>query len=374
MKLHLLGIPHTYTHPSFSCCAFTGKVLRFSPMMQYEGHHVIHYGNAGSESGAKEQVEILDAEEYKKLGGCEPGDEQYGNSAQIGSKLYQEFNGHLGQELEARVEPGDIICLPFGTAHMEALTGPRCKMAFWVETGIGYRQAFTRHRIYESNAWMNVHLGRETPNGVVMGYDYWFTIPNYYEPEDWPLGIGKMPSNEKPTIAFMGRLNEDKGLRIIEEIAKRMPHVDFTICGQGDPSPWVRKNVYPVSPFHGPPSEGRANYLGNAHAVICPTRYVEPFGGVAVEALLCGTPVIASAFGAFPEYIQDGFNGWLPRTLDDWITAVEKAITKGPDWDRDVIRNVAAHRFSMWNLSGQYTMAFAQISDLQRGGWYCDQL
>ena len=366
MKLHLLGIPHTYTHPSFSCCAFTGKVLRFAPMMSSKEFQVIHYGNEGSVSGADEEVEILKTAEFLRLGGCTPGEDQYGNAANVGSALYKEFNGHLSVELEARVEPGDIICFPFGTAHLEAVTGPRCKQAYWVETGIGYRQAFAPYRIYESNAWLNVHAGRENPNGVVTGNDYWFTIPNYYDPDDWPLG--RIPS--VPRIAFMGRLNEDKGLRIIDEIAKRRPDVDFFLCGQGDPTPWTkRKNTFAVSPFHGAPSEGRASYLGNSTAVICPTRYVEPFGGVAAEALLCGTPVIASAFGAFPEYIDGITNGYLCRTLDDWLKAIDNVIAGNLD-PRESIQEIARQKFSMWELAWDYKQAFEQISNLGKGGWY----
>lgn len=364
MKLHLLGIPHTYTHPKFSCCAFTGKVLRFSPMMRSVGYHVIHYGNAGSESGANEEVEILNADEYLKLGGCEPGTDQYGTSAKMGSPLYATFNARLAVELEKRVEPGDIICLPFGMAHIEALGGPHCQSAFWVETGIGYRNAFAPYRIYESAAWFYTHAGRENPNGVTMGNDYWFVIPNYYNPDDWPMA----PAFQRHTIAFMGRLNDDKGLRVLAEIAVRRPDIEFTLCGQGDPTPWLKSaNISYAPPIHG---EGRAEYLGTPAAVIVPTRYVEPFGGVAAEALLCGTPVIASSFGAFPEYVIHGSNGWNCRTLADWLKAVDEATAGGPGWDRNQIQRFARMKFSMWQLAHDYAAAFKQISQLSDGGWY----
>jgi hypothetical protein len=53
MRLHLPAIPHTITSPEFSHCAFTGKVLRFAPMMRSRGYEVIHYGVEGSGWGRR---------------------------------------------------------------------------------------------------------------------------------------------------------------------------------------------------------------------------------------------------------------------------------------------------------------------------------
>lgn len=369
--LHLLGIPHTYTHPKFSCCAFTGKVLRFAPMMIEQGYNVIHYGNEGSKSGANEEVQILDSFEYNELGGCEPNNSQYGKAANADSRLYKAFNNRLNLKLEERVNPGDIICLPFGSAHSRALHGENTKTAYFVETGIGYPKAFAPYRIYESYAWMYCHMGRENP-GVILGNDYWWVAPNYYDLDDWPLVNER--ERKKDTIVFMGRLNSDKGLEVIMEIAKRRPNIKFVLCGQGNAAPWtILPNVTSISPFHGPAREGRAAFLGTAAAVITPTRYVEPFGGVAAEALLCGTPVIASSFGAFPEYISHESNGWLCRTLQDWLDAVDMATKESAGMTYQSIREDAGWIFGMEIVGQHYAQIFRQISNLGDGGWYHNQ-
>ena len=62
MRLHLPAIPHTITSPEFSHCAFTGKVLRFAPMMRSRGYVVIHYGVEGSGG-----VDLLTREEWEQL-------------------------------------------------------------------------------------------------------------------------------------------------------------------------------------------------------------------------------------------------------------------------------------------------------------------
>ena len=67
IRLHLPAIPHTITHIEYSHCAFTGKVLRFSPMMKSRGYEVFHYGVEGSESEADKDIIIMNKEEWKHL-------------------------------------------------------------------------------------------------------------------------------------------------------------------------------------------------------------------------------------------------------------------------------------------------------------------
>jgi len=99
MRLHLLGIPHTQTTSEFSHCAFTGKVKRFSPMLQSVGYDVIHYGVEGAYSGAKYDVNVMTYDEWMhirtKLFKELYGDRQVmssdfiGDLANTGNELYQ---------------------------------------------------------------------------------------------------------------------------------------------------------------------------------------------------------------------------------------------------------------------------------------------
>ena len=356
MSLHLLGLPHTVTHRRFSACAFTGKVLRFAPMMRSTGYAVIHYGVEGAESGATEQVDVLSRETWMELGGKEPGTEPLGLAANSDSQLYRAFNAALIPRLRERIAPKDAICLPFGHAHAQAVAA--FPDAVRVETGIGYPLASERFRVYESNAWMHYHLGKEQQGGS----DYWWVIPNYYNPDEWPLGDGS-----GGYLVYLGRLSRDKGLDIVWEIAKARPDLEVVLCGQGDPSPWLTlPNISYRHPIHG---AGREKFLGEALCTLMPTRYIEPFGGVTVESLLCGTPVLGSSFGSFTETIENGSNGFRCRTLNEWLTAVEdvQADALYPRW---MIRAAAVERYSMWKLAHNYDRVFQQLSDLWGDGWY----
>jgi glycosyltransferase involved in cell wall biosynthesis len=355
MRLHLLGLPHTITREEFSHCAFTGKVLKFSPMMRAQGFEVIHYGVGGMDSGATEDVVMMTEDEQQALIGhaYDPSGAGFvGDVAHTDHPMYRLFNERLAERLAERVEPGDMVCLPFGHGHQ---AGTRRHQGINVETGIGYPTCIERFRIYESNAWLHWHLGREQRNG----FDYEWVIPNYFDVEAWDL-----QPEPGGYLLFFGRISAIKGLDIVVEIARRRPDLPVVLCGQGDPEPYlVAPNIEYRPPIFG---RARSALLGNALAVLMPTRYVEPFGGVAVEAQLCGTPVLGSTFGAFTETIEQGVTGFRCHTLGDWLAAIDAA----PLLDRTAIHAHARSRYSYAAVGPRYTAAFEQLHDLWGEGWY----
>ncbi len=355
MRLHLLGLPHTITTDAFSHCAFTGKVKKFSPMMRAMGYEVIHYGVEGSESGANVEVEVMSRAEQIALMGHDHSDSTkfHGDDANVGNALYRTYNAKLQPLLERYVEPLDIVCHPFGHAHAgyaETHKGQN------VETGIGYPTTCYDLRVYESRAWQAWHQGKHGRGGS--GYEW--VIPNYFVADEWPV-----VTDPQDYVLYFGRICDVKGLPTIVELAKRMPNQQFVICGQGDPT------LYLVAPniSYRPPIMGmdRAPLLGNAKLVLMPTNYIEPFGGVAVEAMLCGTPVAAVPYGVFPETIQHGQTGWHCRTLNDWVRAVELA----PIMDRQAIGAYARLRFSLEAVGLMYDKVFQMVQGLRTSrDWY----
>jgi glycosyltransferase involved in cell wall biosynthesis len=355
--LHLLGLPHTITTGAYSHCAFTGKVLRFSPMLRSVGYNVIHYGNEGAVSGANEQVDILSFNELNNyITKYDPtGPTFIGEVANLGTPLYEEYNKRLNIELKKRVSPKDIICLPFGIGHQAALAGVS---GTYLETGIGYMQAFAEFRIYESNCWYNWQSGKENRNGK----DYHWVIPNYFDISEWTF-----QPNKGQYLLYFGRICNAKGVEIVVEIARNRPDLKVILCGQGDATPYLKfPNIEYLPPKHG---KERDTLLGNALAVLMPTRYVEPFGGVTVEANLTGTPVLGSSYGSFTETIIQGINGYRCNTLGDWLAGIELVEEWGPQ-QRQQISDVARSKYDMYKLAHKYDDAIQQITDLQDKGWY----
>lgn len=352
MRLHLIGLFHTKTSIAYSHCAFTGKVLRFSKMMQAYGYEVIEYSNEGSESTADKHVVMLTDDEFNTLYGNRKEIDFHGDDATVGSKGHALFEERLIPALKENLEKEDIICHPFGHAHSRLLTEfPNHQH---VETGIGYPTLMPNSfRIFESYAWMHYHQGKENRQGK----NYEWVVPNYFDLDDWE------PSYEPGQyLAFLGRICSAKGLDTIKEIANYSPW-PIILHGQGDPTPWNHPNIEYRGPITG---KARSEFLRNSRAALMPTNFTEPFGGSGVEAMLCGTPLIAVDYGAFTETIIDGVTGFRCHTLQDWIDAVNRT----DDIDRLVVANTARSRYSLEVCGKKYDKIFKDINNLWNKGWY----
>lgn len=349
--LHLIGIFHTKHQEAFSHCAFTGKALRFSKMMVEQGYRVIEYANEGSESYASEKVVMLEDDEYDFIYGNRKATDFYGDNAVIGSSGHQLFEAKLVPALRERLSYQDIICHPFGHAHQRLTTDfPHCQH---VETGIGYSTLMPNsYRIFESYAWMHYHQAKENRSGR----NYEWVVPNYYDLDDW-----EPKASHGEYLAFLGRITSTKGLDTIKAIAEHSPY-PIVLHGQGDPSPWSHPNIEYRGPISG---KARSDFLRNARALLAPSQFIEPFCGMSVEAMLCGTPVISVDYGAMTETVQQGM-GFRCHTLSDWLEAIEKVETL----DRSVIANQARSRYSLDSCGRRYDKIFSQLNDLYRNGWY----
>lgn len=351
MTLHLVGIFHTVHAASWSHCAFTGKALRFPRMMQAQGFRVVEYSNGESESEAAEKVRMLAGEELVKMTG-RPAATGIHALAEIGTRWHKEFERRLIRAMAARVEPGDIICHPFGHAHARLMTVFPDNLH--VETGIGYPTTMGgSFRVFESYAWRHYHAGKAGRQSN----SYEFVIPNYFDVREWE------PSTAPGRyVAFLGRVAKCKGLDVVAEIAVRIG-LPVRAAGDGDPSPWAGSGIEFIGPLAG---RARSEFLRNAVCTLMPTDFIEPFGGSGVEGLLCGTPLIASDWGAFSETVVEGVNGFRPRTLREWLDAIEAA----PDLDRAGIAAAARRRYSLETCGGQYARVFRQLAALASQGWY----
>ena len=99
--------------------------------------------------------------------------------------------------------------------------------------------------------------------------------------------------------------------------------------------------------------------MSNAKCVLVPTIYGEPFGGVNVEAQLCGTPVLTTAFGAFPETVSHGKTGYICHTNAEFIEKAKLVDKLNPKKIRK-----HAERYLMDNVKKEYQAWFDQLYSL----------
>lgn len=384
IRLHLPFPFHTTPDPvKYSHCAFTSRAILFSKMMGQFGYDVIEYGNDG-ENSLGPDVTILSRDEHARFYPPLAHGEFWDKHCVLGTEAYNLFCQRLSSAMADIVKPGDIVLHPFGRPHTHLVK--RFKQAIHVEPFVGYNDApFGAFRIFESEAWRHYHLGRWElmrdprsdalmfPAEPGLAHNLSWVIPNARDPEDWPLGTG-----QGDYVLFMGRLCKAKGLDTAANIIKawHRKHPDdsmkFVFAGQGDISGLVTevqreaRELIDVVDYRGVVTgRDRARLIGDARCMICPTNYVEPGGGSAIEALMCGTPVVASDWGCFTESVRHGFTGYLCKTLADWIAAIEST---GKLWKRESIQAHAVLRFGTAHAAPLYDRCFRQLRDLLANG------
>jgi glycosyltransferase involved in cell wall biosynthesis len=246
------------------------------------------------------------------------------------------------------------------------------------EFGVGYEGTFTNFRVFESYAVMHLIYGSQ--NGFnTNGNHYDCVIPNFFDPADFPAGDGK----KGDYFLYLGRLIGRKGVRTAIEVCKRLGKT-LVVAGQGvktfdmfpatGNTPAISKIVTEAGEeFEGPIEfvgiadvKKRTELYHGAIATFIPTDYIEPFGGVNVESQMCGTPVITTDFGAFPETVEYGKTGFRCHTLDHFLFAARNVSKLDPQY----IRQRAIVNYSLDRVRLQYQEYFSMLADLWKAGWY----
>ena len=101
----------------------------------------------------------------------------------------------------------------------------------------------------------------------------------------------------------------------------------------------------------------KCDFLGNAAAVLCPYDWPEPFGIVLIEALACGTPVLAYRRGSIPEIIEDGVTGFICDNLEEMVTAIDRL----PLIQREQCRDSFEARFTVERMVHNYVALFERM-------------
>jgi glycosyltransferase involved in cell wall biosynthesis len=101
----------------------------------------------------------------------------------------------------------------------------------------------------------------------------------------------------------------------------------------------------------------RNELLGKARALLYPVQHPEPFGLVMVEAMMCGTPVVAMNLGAVPEIIDQGITGNRTTSVEDFSNALMQTISL----DRRLVRERAVTRFSQERMAHQYIEVYRKL-------------
>lgn len=165
-------------------------------------------------------------------------------------------------------------------------------------------------------------------------------------------------------LAFVGRISPEKRPDRAIEVARRAA-IPLKLAAKIDAvdATYFREVVQPL--LEGPYVEfvgeigdcAKSELLGGAAALVFPIDWPEPFGLVMIEAMACGTPVIAWDVGSVPEIVDHGVTGFIVRSVDEAVAAVRR-IDK---LDRARIRATFERRFSVTTMSNNYLGLYSRL-------------
>jgi glycosyltransferase involved in cell wall biosynthesis len=189
------------------------------------------------------------------------------------------------------------------------------------------------------------------------GIDYAATVYHGIDARQFPF----QQAPGEALVAF-GRIHPDKGTAEAIEIA-RLAGRPLTICGPVHDGRYHAERVLPhvdgerVRYLGNVGPADRALILGDAAALLHPIGFAEPFGLSVVEAMTCGTPVVAYPKGSMPEIVDTGITGYLADGVDAAVGVLDNALKL----DRRAVRSRALERFSADRMVEDYLRVYAAL-------------
>jgi glycosyltransferase involved in cell wall biosynthesis len=170
-------------------------------------------------------------------------------------------------------------------------------------------------------------------------------------------------------LVFFGRIHPDKGTREAIEIARRAGR-RLLLAGIIQDEAYFKKYVEPhidgrtVEYVGSVGPADRDVLLGQAAALLHPILFEEPFGLSVIEAMACGTPVIAFPRGSMPELVRDGENGFLVQDIDEAVAAVNRL----SEIRREHCRRFVEEGFSAARMVDDYIKVYQRVLAMRAAG------
>jgi glycosyltransferase involved in cell wall biosynthesis len=181
-----------------------------------------------------------------------------------------------------------------------------------------------------------------------------------------PLNLHTFRARPGNYFAFLGRASREKGLDRAIAIARRCG-MKLRIAAKIYPEEraYFADTIEPLMKAAGSLVEfvgevggrDKDEFLGNAYALLFPIDWPEPFGLAMIEALACGTPVIAFRNGSVPEVLDDGVTGFVVESIEEAVRAVARI----PELSRHACRAIFEERFDAARMARDYLEVYRRL-------------
>jgi glycosyltransferase involved in cell wall biosynthesis len=168
-------------------------------------------------------------------------------------------------------------------------------------------------------------------------------------------------TSKQEAFVFLGRIDPTKGVVEAIEIARRVgrPLLIAAKASDDDERRYLEQEVQPrlgdgIEFLGDVDADGKRELLSRARALLFPIRWEEPFGLVMIEAMACGTPVIAMRRGSVPEVVDHGRTGFIGNSVEELADACGRL----EELDAEDIRRVCEERFDVRPMTERYEDAY----------------
>lgn len=184
-------------------------------------------------------------------------------------------------------------------------------------------------------------------------------IANVYHGID--ISRFQFEKNPEAYLLFFGRIHPEKGTYEAIQIAVQTKHkliiagiIQDELYFKTKVAPFLNNQIQFIGPVGG---KNKINILKNAKAMLHLISFSEPFGLSMIEAMACGTPVIAFNTGSIPEVVEDGISGFIIKNKNQLLSAIHNIDTL----DRNKVRFYVQQKFSIEQMVNGYIDVYKKI-------------
>ncbi len=272
--------------------------------------------------------------------------------------LKSELASHLSMlfELRQRAAEFDVLHFHIDLLHFPFFEDMASKTLTTIHGRLDLKDLAGAYLRWNSYPLVSISLNQRGPLSFARWID---TIPHGLLPAGYAF---KAEPGEY--LAFLGRISPEKRPDRAIAIA-RAAGLPLKIAAKVDAADreYFEQHIVPLLELPGIEFLGeigdhdKAEFLGNARALLFPIDWPEPFGLVMIEAMACGTPVIAWRCGSVPEVVDHGITGFIINSEQEAVRATRQVL----ELDRHVIREVFERRFTARVMAGRYVDLYRQL-------------